>query len=87
MQYYIYTTTVKRNGELTQKVWFKKVKNECKTGKNLFPPGRVPVRLFLNDKGLVKVEVALAKGKHTYDKRQSLKDKDANREMDRHEKY
>ena len=47
----------------------------------------IPVRLFLNDKGLIKVEIALAKGKHTYDKRASLKDKDARREMDRHEKY
>ena len=47
----------------------------------------IPVRLFLNDKGLVKVEIALAKGKHSYDKRASLKDKDSKREMDRHEKY
>ena len=47
----------------------------------------IPIRLFLNDKGLVKVEIALAKGKHTFDKRQTLKDKDARREMDRHEKY
>jgi SsrA-binding protein len=47
----------------------------------------IPIRLFLNDKGLVKVEIALAKGKHTYDKRQSLKDKDSRREMDRHDKY
>ncbi len=47
----------------------------------------IPIRLFLNDKGLVKVEISLAKGKHTYDKRATLKDKDARREMDRHEKY
>jgi len=47
----------------------------------------IPIRLFLNAKGLVKVEIALAKGKHTYDKRQSLKEKDARREIDRHEKY
>ncbi|MCE1198414.1 MAG: SsrA-binding protein SmpB [Marinilabiliales bacterium] len=47
----------------------------------------IPVRLFLNDKGLVKIEIALAKGKHSYDKRASLKEKDARREMDRHEKY
>lgn len=47
----------------------------------------VPVRLYLNEKGLVKIEIALAKGKHTYDKRQSLKDKDARREMDRSGKY
>jgi SsrA-binding protein len=43
----------------------------------------VPVRLFLNDKGLAKLEIALARGKAQYDKRQSLKAKDAAREMDR----
>lgn len=43
----------------------------------------VPVRIFLNDKGLAKMEIALARGKANYDKRQSLKNKDAQREMDR----
>jgi SsrA-binding protein len=46
----------------------------------------VPIRLFLNDKGLAKMEIALAKGKANYDKRQSLKSKDAEREMDRFRK-
>ncbi len=44
----------------------------------------VPVSLFINDKGLAKLEIALAKGKHFYDKRDSLKEKDTKREMDRH---
>jgi len=43
----------------------------------------VPVRLFVNDKGLAKLEIALARGKATYDKRQSLKEKDARREIER----
>lgn len=43
----------------------------------------VPVALFINDKGLAKLEIALAKGKHTYDKRSSLKEKDLKRDMDR----
>jgi SsrA-binding protein len=43
----------------------------------------VPVHIFLNEKGLVKVVIALAKGKKLYDKRQSLKEKDDRREMDR----
>ncbi len=43
----------------------------------------VPTRLFINDKGLAKIEIALARGKATYDKRQSLKAKDAAREMER----
>jgi SsrA-binding protein len=47
----------------------------------------VPIRLFLNDKGLAKLEIALARGKANYDKRQTLKEKDARREMDRFGKY
>ncbi len=43
----------------------------------------VPVRLFINDKGLAKVVIALAKGKKEYDKRQSIREKDDRREMDR----
>lgn len=44
----------------------------------------VPVTLFINGKGLAKLEIALAKGKHFYDKRDSLKEKDSKREIDRH---
>lgn len=47
----------------------------------------VPVRLFINDKGLAKVVIALAKGKREYDKRQSLKAKEDRREMDRAMKH
>ena len=43
----------------------------------------VPVRLFINDKGLAKVIIALARGKKEYDKRQSIKEKEDRREMDR----
>jgi SsrA-binding protein len=43
----------------------------------------VPTRLFINEKGLAKLVIALAKGKKQYDKRQSLKEKDDKREMDR----
>ena len=41
----------------------------------------VPVNLFVNEKGLVKMTIALAKGKHTYDKSQSIKERDLDREM------
>lgn len=44
----------------------------------------VPVTLFVNSKGLAKLEIALAKGKHFYDKRETLKEKDSKREIDRH---
>ena len=42
----------------------------------------VPVRLFINEKGLAKLVIALAKGKKEYDKRQSLKEKEDKRMMD-----
>jgi SsrA-binding protein len=41
----------------------------------------VPVNLYTNDKGLVKLTIAMAKGKHTYDKSQSIKERDLDREM------
>ena len=43
----------------------------------------VPIRLFVNDRGLAKLEIALARGKKVYDKRETLKQKDAQRDMDR----
>lgn len=43
----------------------------------------VPVRLFINEKGLAKLVVALAKGKKQYDKRESIKEKDDRRDMAR----
>jgi len=47
----------------------------------------IPVKLFVNDRGLAKLEIALARGKKTYDKRESLKAKDAKRDIDRIMKY
>ncbi|MBA4054399.1 MAG: SsrA-binding protein [Marivirga sp.] len=43
----------------------------------------VPTRLFINDRGLAKLEFALAKGKKIHDKRDSIKDRDAKRELSR----
>lgn len=48
------------------------------TGKTI-----IPLALFINDKGLAKLEIALCQGKHDYDKRQSIREKDAKRELDR----
>lgn len=42
----------------------------------------VPLRLFINDKGYAKLEIALAKGKKLYDKRESIKKRDTNRRLD-----
>ena len=43
----------------------------------------IPTRLFTNERGFAKVEIALAKGKKLYDKRDSIKDRDVAREMQR----
>jgi len=43
----------------------------------------VPLRLFINDKGLAKLQIALAKGKKLYDKRDTIKDRDNKRKLDR----
>lgn len=43
----------------------------------------IPLRLFINEKGLAKLEIALAKGKKTHDKRESIKDREVKRELDR----
>lgn len=43
----------------------------------------VPIRLFINEKGKCKLEIALAKGKKIYDKRESIKAKDLKRDMQR----
>lgn len=43
----------------------------------------VPIKMFIDKNGLCKVEIALCKGKHDYDKREDIKEKDSKRELDR----
>ena len=43
----------------------------------------VPIRLYINGRGFAKLDIATAKGKKVHDKRDSIKDKDLKREMDR----
>jgi SsrA-binding protein len=43
----------------------------------------VPTKLFITEKGLAKLEIGMAKGKKNYDKRQSLKEKEDKRSIDR----
>jgi len=43
----------------------------------------VVTKIYFNPRGLVKAEVALARGKHTYDKKQALKEKDLRREAEK----
>jgi len=44
----------------------------------------IPLRVFLSDKGLVKMEIGLARGKKLYDKRESIKERDTQREIKRY---
>ncbi|MEP2277982.1 SsrA-binding protein SmpB [Maribacter sp.] len=43
----------------------------------------VPLRVFVNERGFAKMQIALAKGKKLYDKRESIKDRDNKRDLDR----
>ena len=60
--------------------------------KRLFNKGQdkgttiVPIRIFVNEKGLAKLEIAIGKGKKLYDKRRDIMEKDLKRELDRQHK-
>jgi len=43
----------------------------------------IPLRVFFNEKNLVKIEIGLARGKKVHDKRESIKERDVEREMKR----
>lgn len=47
----------------------------------------VPYKIFFSERGYAKIEIFLAQGKKSYDKRNSIKDKDAKRDLDRIKKY
>ena len=64
---------------LMTKKELKKLEKQVKdTGKTI-----IPLRLFINERGFAKMEIALCQGKHTYDKRQALRTADDKREMQR----
>lgn len=64
---------------LLQRRELKKLSKEVKTSGLTI----VPLSLFLNERGLAKMQIALAKGKKLYDKRDSIKDRDNKRDLDR----
>lgn len=64
---------------LLQKREIKKIESKLKEKGNTI----VPLRIFLTDKRLFKIEIGLAKGKKLHDKRDSIKQKDVEREMKR----
>ena len=62
------------NKKELKKLW-KEVRN---TGLTI-----IPLRMFINDRGLAKLTIALAKGKKLHDKRETLKDRENKRKLDR----
>ena len=63
---------------MTRKELNKLAKQVKDTGKTI-----IPLRLFINENGFAKMEIALCQGKHTYDKRQALRAADDKRELQR----
>ena len=45
----------------------------------------IPIQLFFNERGIAKIEIALARGKKMFDKREDIKKRDVEREMNREE--
>lgn len=64
---------------LLNKQELKKLQKEVQTSGSTI----VPLNLFINDRGLAKLKIALAKGKKLYDKRESIKERDTKRDLDR----
>ena len=73
-----FSNEIESNGKSAQSVVQEIVQKSNEKGFTI-----VPTDLFINDKGLAKVNIALAKGKHFYDKRDNLKDKDNKKEIER----
>lgn len=64
---------------LLNKTELKKLRKEVKNAGLTI----VPLRLFLNEKGLAKLNIALVRGKKIHDKRETIKDRDNKRNLDR----
>lgn len=47
----------------------------------------IPLKMYINEKGKAKIEIGVCRGKKNYDKRESLKEKDIKREIDRRMKF
>ncbi|PKP03267.1 MAG: SsrA-binding protein [Bacteroidetes bacterium HGW-Bacteroidetes-6] len=68
---------------LLKKRELRKLKNKVReTGLTM-----VPLMLYLSDSGFAKIDIALAKGKKMYDKRETLKEKENRRDMERKDTY
>ncbi len=80
--YYNHEEKRERKLLLTRKELRKLERNVKESGLTI-----IPVKMFITDKGWAKLRIALAKGKKEYDKRETLKLKDAKRDMDRVRKF
>ena len=67
---------------LLKKVELKRLKSKLINGLTI-----VPTKIYINDRGFVKVEIVLAQGKKLYDKRESIKSRDIERELQSKSKW
>jgi SsrA-binding protein len=67
---------------LLKKVELKRLKSKLINGLTI-----VPTKIYINDRGFVKVEIVLAQGKKLYDKRESIKNRDIERELQSKSKW
>lgn len=65
---------------LLSKNELKKISNKLKDQGNTV----VPIEMFISEKGFAKIEIGIAKGKKLHDKRESLKDRDVSREINKY---
>lgn len=81
---YFYGTFSNHRPDRERKLLLQK-KELCKLERKIKENGLtiIPLRLFINERGFAKLEIALARGKKQYDKRETLKEKDARRDIDR----
>ncbi len=67
---------------LLKKVELKRLKSKLINGLTI-----VPTKIYINDRGFVKVEIVLAQGKKLYDKRETIKNRDIERELQSKSKW
>lgn len=67
---------------LLKKVELKRLKSKLINGLTI-----VPIKIYINDRGFVKVEIVLAQGKKLYDKRNTIRDRDIERELQSKSKW
>ena len=76
--YYNHKPKAERKLLLNKKELKKLLKEVQNTGLTI-----IPLRMFINDNGYAKIDIALAKGKKLFDKRETIKDRDNKRDLDR----